>query len=55
MPTGDLSVMGSYNHRKYHGLYWVRIDSEVTKGINTVTTLLPSEEFGVTTWTSLKP
>lgn len=53
IPTGELLVMETDDHLKYQGLYGV--DSEIAKEINTEATLLSSEEFGVTTWTSLKP
>lgn len=53
IPTNELLVMETGDHLKYQGLYGV--DSEIAKGINTEATLLLSKEFGVTTWTSLKP
>lgn len=53
IPTSELLVMETDDHLKYQGLHGV--DSEMAKEINTEATLLPSEEFGVTTWTSLKP
>lgn len=53
IPTGELLVMETNDHLKYQGLY--DVDSEIAKEINTEATLLSSEEFGVTTWTSLKP
>lgn len=53
IPTSKLLVMETDNHLKYQGLYGV--DNEIAKEINTEATFLPSEEFGVTTWTSLKP
>ena len=53
IPTGKLLVLETDDHLKYQGLYGV--DNEIAKEINTEATFLSSEEFGVTTWTSLKP
>ena len=53
IPTGKLLVLETDDHLKYQGLYGV--DNEIAKEIHTEATFLTSEEFGVTTWTSLQP